>query len=247
MVWDGYRVQQVRRFLVWTIFGLLTVHLLQIVVAFAFGAAGHDFVFLIERENWQRMWTPFTSAVAHSPNGHLAVNMMGFLVFGPPLAATVGAGRAIGILYAGAVLGQLFGIMSGKGDLMGASAGVMAAASASVVTAPLWIGPGRAWANAAWHEFDTLVASGRRLDGLVCLMALFLVVVYPGVLVYAAGIQLKTDLQGASIFATYPWGAAPPGTGYTSHLFGFAFGAAAGVFILVHAAWRHINRESDSH
>lgn len=235
------------RFAVWTLVGLLSVHLVQIVVLWFLGIEARDAIFLLEREHWARMWTPFTSAIAHSTNGHLAVNLVNLLLFGPPLAATVGASRAIGISYAGAVLGQLVGIWSGKGDLMGASAGVMTAASASVVLAPIWVWHARNWAHRAWSEVHTLLEAGRFGQALAGAMAFSLVVFYPGILVYVAGIQLKSDLSGASIFATYPWGGAPSGPGYTAHLFGFAFGAAAGVVILANAAWRKWNDRIECH
>jgi membrane associated rhomboid family serine protease len=235
----GRRQREMVRFLVWIFLVLTFVHLVQLAVVSTFGLQVHNAIFLLERDHWMRMWTPFTSAVAHAHIGHLGNNLAGFVVYGTPVAAILGARWTITALYAGAVLAQLMGIASGKGDLMGASGGVMAAASIAIVTAPLWISNASAWSRPQAVKITVYLRArryARACWGYVVTLSLFSYVLFLGLRV---GLQLASDFRGVTLFASYEWGGAPAGPGYSAHLFGFAFGAAVGLVILAAALHRH--------
>lgn len=209
----------------------------QIVAAAALGLEFHNAVFLLEREQWHRMWTPFTSAVAHSGLRHLLSNWLGLAVFGAPVAALIGANRTLFAVYAGAVLGQLVGVVSGKGDLIGASAGVVAAAAWAILTSPLWLARASAWVRAHWQQVSNHAHSKDWMRAYSALVSIALLALYTLLVPVLAGIQLAGDMRGVQAYASFPWGEAPSGPGYTAHLFGFLVGTIVGLVHLGSTLW----------
>lgn len=214
-------VPEMRKFALAASTALVAMYLVELLTLKLFGQATMSAVFQADRQHWYYMWTPFTSAISHGSGGHLLGNLVALLLCGVPVAMLVGAKPVLRRLYAAAVLGQLMGVVSGKGDLIGASAGVMAGVSWAVLTSPLWI---RRWAG---NMMKPPTKAYSRLEQLLPWLLLASFILLIGMY---SGLELAANVQGVITFARYPWGGAPAGPGYSAHIFGFALG----VFLAAH-------------
>jgi membrane associated rhomboid family serine protease len=229
----------VQRYLLLTGVGLGGIYVAQFLVKVLLGVEAHHAVFMLEREHWIRMWTPFTSAIAHGHPVHLLANLTGLWLFGAPIVAMHGLRRTVLALYLAAVLGQFMAIASGRGDALGASAGVAAAAAWCVLTSPLWLRQLLPW---GWHSLQAMFAAardGRHLTALALFLQASMSVVHPLLVAVTAGSQLASDVAGVMQDATFAWGTAPAGPIHAAHILGFALGGLLGLGTWMVAAQGH--------
>jgi len=108
-----------------------------------------------------RPWTVVTYMFLHGGLGHLFFNMLGLLVFGPPLERRFGGKRFLGLYFVGGVTGALLSFAT-RNPIVGASAGVFAVA----------LGFARYWPNAIILLWGIIPVRAWVLVGILTVLAL---------------------------------------------------------------------------
>lgn len=92
-------------------------------------------------ETWLQVWRPFTYVFLHGSLSHLFWNMLGLLLLGPPLEASIGTARFYRVYFVSAVMGALLAILGAavigtENYLVGASGAVMGVMFAFITLNP---------------------------------------------------------------------------------------------------------------
>jgi len=101
--------------------------------------AQRNLVFSFPNLEQGRVWTLFTALFVHASVLHLFGNMLFLFVFGSTLEKTVGAGKLLGIFFAGGLVSFILGVafMPRGTGMLGASAAIFALAGCVMLVRPL--------------------------------------------------------------------------------------------------------------